>query len=146
MALASLVVTLGAPEARADDSARDEAAGAISRIMEQKAFGTSGDAIVIEECLTGIEVSFFAICDGTRLAPWPASQDYTRARDGDQGPNTGGMGCYSPSPFVNDEMFKELVTKVMNPTVAGLGKEGHPYRGFLFAGLMLTDSGPRVRT
>ena len=123
---------------------KDEAAAAISRIMEHKAFGMSGKAIVIEECLKGTEISFFAICDGTRLAPWPTSQDYKRVNDGDEGANTGGMGCYSPSPFVTEEMFQQLVATVMNPTVAGLGKEGHPYRGFLYAGLMLTEDGPKV--
>jgi phosphoribosylamine--glycine ligase len=123
---------------------RDEAAAAVTRIMSERAFGSSGDAIVIEECLTGTEVSFFALSDGTRLAPWPTSQDYKRAMDGDKGPNTGGMGCYSPSPFVDDALFRAIVTDVMNPTVVGLGREGRPYRGFLYAGLMLTPSGPRV--
>jgi phosphoribosylamine--glycine ligase len=125
-------------------STKDEAAEAVTRIMEKKAFGTSGDALVIEECLQGTEVSFFALCDGSRLAPWPTSQDYKRARDGDEGPNTGGMGCYSPSPFVNEDLFREIVTKVMSPVVDGLAKEGHPYRGFLYAGLMLTEQGLRV--
>jgi phosphoribosylamine--glycine ligase len=125
-------------------STKGEAVEAVTRIMEEKAFGTSGDALVIEECLQGTEVSFFALCDGSRLAPWPTSQDYKRARDGDKGPNTGGMGCYSPSPFVNEDLFREIVTKVMSPVVDGLAKEGHPYRGFLYAGLMLTEQGLRV--
>lgn len=123
---------------------RDEAKAAVTRIMAERAFGASGDAVVIEECLSGTEVSFFALCDGSRLAPWPTSQDYKRALDGDKGPNTGGMGCYSPSPFVDEEMFGRIVTQVMNPTVAGLGREGSTYRGFLYAGLMLTDGGPKV--
>lgn len=112
--------------------------------MAEKAFGSSGEAVVIEECLEGTEVSFFAICDGARLAPWPTSQDYKRALDGDRGPNTGGMGCYSPSPFVDDDLFREIVAGIMNATVAGLGREGNTYRGFLYAGLMLTEEGPRV--
>ncbi|HXI03641.1 MAG TPA: phosphoribosylamine--glycine ligase [Candidatus Saccharimonadales bacterium] len=123
---------------------REEAAAAISMIMEDRAFGSSGDALVVEDCLEGTEVSFFALCDGTRLAPWPTSQDYKRAFDGDRGPNTGGMGCYSPSPFVDDGLFAEIVASVMNPAVAGLAREGHPYRGFLYAGLMLTPQGPKV--
>ncbi len=123
---------------------RDEAASAVGSMMDEKAFGRSGDAIVVEECLSGVEVSFFALCDGTRLAPWPTSQDYKRALDGDEGPNTGGMGCYSPSAFVGDEQFREIMDRVMGPAVAGLGKEGRPYRGFLYAGLMLTAGGPKV--
>ncbi len=123
---------------------RDEAASAVSAIMLERAYGTSGDTIVVEECLRGTEVSFFALCDGTRLAPWPTSQDYKRALDGDKGPNTGGMGCYSPSPFVSEETFRDIMDRVMSPVVAGLGREGHPYRGFLYAGLMLTDEGPKV--
>ncbi len=123
---------------------RDEAASAVTAIMLERAYGTPGDTIVVEECLRGTEVSFFALCDGTRLAPWPTSQDYKRALDGDKGPNTGGMGCYSPSPFVSEETFMEIMDRVMSPVVAGLGREGHPYRGFLYAGLMLTGEGPKV--
>jgi phosphoribosylamine--glycine ligase len=88
---------------------RDEAAEAVTRIMDERAFGSSGNAVIIEECLTGTEASFFALCDGSRLAPWPTCQDYKRALDGDAGPNTGGMGCTSPAPFVDDAMFARII-------------------------------------
>jgi len=123
---------------------RDEAMSAVRRMMGERAFGAAGDAVIIEECLAGTEVSFFAICDGTRLIPWPTCQDFKRALDGDLGPNTGGMGSYSPSPYVDAGMFKEIVTRIMAPTVAGLAKEGRPYQGILYAGLMLTEGGPMV--
>jgi phosphoribosylamine--glycine ligase len=123
---------------------RDEAMSAVRLMMEDRAFGAAGDAVVIEECLAGTEVSFFAICDGLRLIPWPTCQDFKRALDGDLGPNTGGMGSYSPSPYVDASLFKEIVSKIMTPTVAGLAKEGRPYQGILYAGLMLTDGGPMV--
>jgi phosphoribosylamine--glycine ligase len=123
---------------------RDEAMSAVKQMMEDRAFGAAGDAVVIEECLAGTEVSFFAICDGVRLIPWPTCQDFKRALDGDLGPNTGGMGSYSPSPYVDASLFKEIVSKIMSPTVAGLAKEGRPYQGILYAGLMLTDGGPMV--
>ncbi len=125
-------------------ASRDEAEDAVRKTMSGKAFGSAGDAILIEECLRGTEVSFFALCDGSRLAPWPTSQDYKRVYDGDRGPNTGGMGCYSPSPYVDKETFRTIVTKIMTPAVSGLAHEGRPYRGILYAGLMLTEEGPKV--
>jgi phosphoribosylamine---glycine ligase len=123
---------------------KDEAASAVNSIMGERTFGASGDAVVVEECLEGNEVSFFAICDGTRLAPWPTCQDFKRAGDGDSGPNTGGMGSYSPSVYLDAQGFKEIVTKIMTPTVAAMAKEGRAYRGILYAGLMLTQEGPKV--
>jgi len=123
---------------------RAEATTAVRQMMGERAFGAAGDALVIEECLAGTEVSFFAICDGIRLIPWPTCQDFKRALDGDAGPNTGGMGSYSPSPYVDSALFKEIVSKIMSPTVAGLAKEGRPYQGILYAGLMLTERGPMV--
>lgn len=121
-----------------------EAEAAVKKIMTDRVFGTSGDSVIVEECLEGVEVSFTAICDGLRLAAWPTSQDYKRAHDGDEGPNTGGMGCYSPSAYVDAETFKEILSEIMTPTVAGLAKEGRPYKGILYGGVMLTASGPKV--
>jgi phosphoribosylamine--glycine ligase len=123
---------------------REQAREAVEKIMADKAFGSSGDAVIIEECLVGTEVSFTAISDGSRLAAWPTSQDFKRAFDGDDGPNTGGMGCYSPSAYVDSEIFKEILHKIMNPTIAAMGKEGRPYRGILYGGIMLTKEGPVV--
>jgi len=125
-------------------ASRRDAEEAVRTIMVSRPFGSSGDAVVIEECLKGTEVSFFAICDGSRLAPWPTCQDFKRAHDGDRGPNTGGMGSYSPSPYVDADMFRNIVARIMTPTVAGLRKEGRPYVGILYAGLMLTEEGPKV--
>jgi len=123
---------------------REEAIVAVRNIMGERSFGAAGDAVIIEQRLEGTEVSFFALCDGARLVPWPTCQDFKRALDGDLGPNTGGMGSYSPSPFVDADLFREIVSSIMTPTVAGLAKEGRPYEGILYAGLMLTDAGPMV--
>jgi len=123
---------------------RGEAEAAVERIMTDRVFGSSGDALIVEECLEGIEVSFTAICDGHRLAAWPTSQDFKRAADGDAGPNTGGMGAYSPSAYVSAEVFKEILSKIMTPTLAGLAEEGRPYKGILYGGVMLTPEGPKV--
>lgn len=123
---------------------RAEAEEAVRSMMSGRRFGSAGDAVLIEDCLVGTEASFFALCDGSRVAPWPTSQDYKRAMDGDEGPNTGGMGCYSPSPFVDRDTFREITTKILTPTVVGMNKEGRTYRGILYVGLMLTEEGPQV--
>jgi len=123
---------------------RGEAEAAVKHMMGERTFGAAGDAILVEECLVGTEVSFFGLCDGSRIVPWPTCQDYKRAHDGDKGPNTGGMGSYSPSPFVDTGLFKTIVSTIMTPTVAGLAREGRPYHGILYAGLMLTAEGPKV--
>ena len=123
---------------------REEAESAIRLIIGERSFGSAGDALVIEECLEGTEVSCFAISDGARLIPWPTCQDFKRVGDGDEGPNTGGMGSYSPSVFLDADGFREIVSTIMTPTVAGLAREGRPYRGILYAGLMLTEAGPVV--
>jgi phosphoribosylamine--glycine ligase len=99
---------------------------------------------VLEECLTGPEVSFFALSDGTRAIPLMSAQDHKRAFDGDQGPNTGGMGAFSPSPLVDEPLQAQIMREIVNPVISGMRAEGHEYRGFLYAGLMLTCDGPKV--
>jgi phosphoribosylamine---glycine ligase len=103
-----------------------------------------GEGIVVEELLEGEEVSVFALTDGVEAAPLPPAQDFKRLRDGDEGPNTGGMGSYSPVPFLADEGAAEIVELVHRPVLAELARRGAPYVGLLYAGLMLTDAGPRV--
>jgi phosphoribosylamine--glycine ligase len=120
------------------------ARGAIAAAMEERRFGDAGAAIVIEECLTGPEVSFFALCDGVAAQPLGSAQDHKRAYDEDQGPNTGGMGAFAPSPLVDDAMESRIMREIIMPVVDGMQREGHPYRGFLYAGLMLTCAGPKV--
>ena len=121
-----------------------EAAAAIRDAMEDRQFGEAGARVVLEECMTGPEVSFFALCDGTRAVPLMTAQDHKRIFDGDQGPNTGGMGAFAPSPLVDDAQQARIMTEIIEPVMAGMRAEGHPYRGFLYAGLMMTCDGPRV--
>ena len=123
---------------------REAALGAIRAAMEQRQFGDAGSRIVLEECLTGPEVSFFALSDGTRAIPLMSAQDHKRAFDGDQGPNTGGMGAFSPSPLVDEVLQTRIMREIVNPVIAGMRAEGHEYRGFLYAGLMITCDGPKV--
>ena len=122
----------------------EEAAGAIDRIMRQRAFGAAGARVLIEECLVGPEVSYHVVCDGTRAVPLAAAQDHKRAFDGDQGPNTGGMGAYSPPPMVDAALEARIRAEVVVPTLAALRDEGPPFRGALFIGLMLVDGAPQV--
>jgi phosphoribosylamine--glycine ligase len=117
---------------------------AVSSMMEERRFGDAGSSVVLEECLAGPEVSFFALCDGRRAQPLGSAQDHKRAFDDDQGPNTGGMGAFAPSPLVDAPMQARIMREIVNPVVRGLDAEGHPYHGFLYAGLMLTCDGPRV--
>jgi phosphoribosylamine--glycine ligase len=100
--------------------------------------------MVIEDCLAGEEVSFFALCDGETAIPFGAAQDHKRAGDGDQGPNTGGMGAYSPAPIMTLDMNKRVMDEIISPTVRALNAMGTPYKGVLFAGLMITDKGPQL--
>ncbi|MEO5657999.1 MAG: phosphoribosylamine--glycine ligase [Nitrospiria bacterium] len=123
---------------------RGEAREALRAMMERRAFGSAGETVVIEECLIGIEATCMAFTDGTSCALMPAAQDHKRAEDGDRGPNTGGMGAYAPAPAVTDEMLTMVRERVLAPALAGMAAEGHPYRGILYAGLMLTSAGPRV--
>ncbi len=115
----------------------EEAKKAVDLIMAEKAFGTAGDTIVIEECLRGEEASFLAFTDGKTILPLPSSQDHKAIFDNDQGPNTGGMGAYSPAPVVTPEMTDFVMKHIMQPTVEGMKKEGRPYKGILYAGLMI---------
>ena len=108
------------------------------------AFGAAGDEVVIEEFLDGEEASFFALCDGTTALPMAAAQDHKRAGDGDTGPNTGGMGAYSPAPVMTPEMIDRTMAEIIRPTVAAMAKRGTPFKGVLFAGLMITSSGPQL--
>jgi len=123
---------------------RDEAVQAARSIMVERRFGNAGDRLVIEECLRGVELSFLAFTDGTDLMPMASSQDYKRALEDDLGPNTGGMGAISPSPYLTSETSARILNEVMKPTIRGMAEEGRPYKGVLYAGLMLTDDGPRV--
>ena len=113
-------------------------------MMFKGAFGSAGAEVVIEECLEGREVSFFALCDGETAIPLASAQDHKRVFDHDQGPNTGGMGAYSPAPFVTDEVHATIMNRIILPTVAGMKARGTPFRGVLYAGVMLTDQGPKL--
>ena len=117
---------------------------AVRDAMERRQFGDAGARVVIEECLTGPEVSFFALCDGRRAVPIGSAQDHKRVRDNDEGPNTGGMGAFAPSPLVDAAMQARVLREIVEPVVDGLRADGVEYRGFLYAGLMLTGSGPKV--
>ena len=123
---------------------QSEAEHAVTSAMKDRRFGDAGARLVIEECLTGPEVSFFAVCDGTRALPIGTAQDHKRIFDEDRGPNTGGMGAFAPSPLVDPHMHTRVMREIVEPVVAGMAAEGHPFRGFLYAGLMLTRSGPKV--
>jgi phosphoribosylamine--glycine ligase len=106
--------------------------------------GDAGASVVIEEFLEGEEASFFALCDGKTVVPFGTAQDHKRAFDGDEGPNTGGMGAYSPAPVLTDALVEQTLAEIVRPTVAALNARGIPYRGVLYAGLMLTPEGPKL--
>ena len=122
----------------------DQALAALDQIMKDQIFGAAGDRVVIEEFLTGEEVSFLVFTDGRTIKPLPTSQDHKAVYDGDQGPNTGGMGAYSPAPVVTPGLHAEIMDRVMRPAVEGLAAEGCPYTGVLYAGLMIGGKGPQV--
>lgn len=122
----------------------DEAQQAVREMMEDKKFGASGSTVVIEECMVGPEVTVLAFCDGQHLVPMLSSQDHKRAYDGNQGPNTGGMGAFCPSPNYTPAIAQECMEKIFLPTVAALQAEGRPFKGVIYFGLMLTEKGPRV--
>jgi phosphoribosylamine--glycine ligase len=122
----------------------EEAEAAIAAIMERREFGSAGDRVLIEEFLQGEEASFLAFTDGTIVVAMPASQDHKAVFDGDLGPNTGGMGAYSPAPVVTPALHEEVMRTVMEPTVRAMAAEGRPYRGVLYAGLMITSGGIKV--
>ena len=122
----------------------EEARSAVQSIMQEKAFGNAGDQVVVEEFLTGQEVSLLAFTDGKTVLPLDSAQDHKAAFDGDKGPNTGGMGAYSPALIFTEELKQQVIDEIMIPTVRAMAKEGRYYRGILYAGLMLTESGPKV--
>ncbi|WP_135468273.1 phosphoribosylamine--glycine ligase [Crenalkalicoccus roseus] len=121
-----------------------EAEDAVAEMMERRVHGAAGATVVIEECLEGPEVSFFALCDGEVALPLAAAQDHKRVGEGDTGPNTGGMGAYSPPPMVTEALREEVMARIVRPVLAEMARRGAPFRGVLFAGLMLTAAGPRL--
>jgi phosphoribosylamine--glycine ligase len=123
---------------------REEAGKALSEMMETKIFGSAGDQVVIEECLNGKEISLLAFTDGATIVPMIPACDYKRAFDNDQGPNTGGMGSYSPPGFFDARMVKQVKETIIEPTVKAMTKESMPYKGILYVGLMITSDGPKV--
>ena len=124
---------------------RDEALAAIRAMMAEKAFGEAGSRVVVEEYLQGEEASFMVMTDGANILPFASSQDHKPLLDGDRGPNTGGMGAYSPAPVITAEIHRRILDQIIYPTVEGMAGEGTPYTGFLYAGLMITPEGqPKV--
>ena len=121
-----------------------EALEALDQMMIQKSFGDAGDEVVIEEFLDGEEASFFALVDGETALPLISAQDHKAAYDGDKGPNTGGMGAYSPAPVMTPELAQEIMDTIIQPTIDGMAAEGCPYKGVLFAGLMIKDGKPKT--
>ena len=117
---------------------------AVQTVLVDRAFGDSGSELVVEECLLGEEASILALVDGEHVVMLASSQDHRRIRDGDQGPNTGGMGAYSPAPVVTDELWSVIREQVFDRTLAELKRRGITYKGTLYAGLMMTDAGPKV--
>ena len=122
----------------------EEAEDAVRSMMGDKKFGEAGTRLVIEECMTGPEATVLAFCDGEHLVCMKSSQDHKRAYDGNQGPNTGGMGAISPSPYYTDEIAQRCMAEIFLPTVAALKAEGRPFQGVIYFGLMLTPNGPKV--
>jgi len=125
-------------------TSKDEAHRAIDRILVERTMGAAGSRVVIEEFLEGEEASFIVLADGEHVLPLATSQDHKRLKDGDQGPNTGGMGAYSPAPVVTPELHARVVREIIHPVLKGMAEEGHPYSGFLYAGLMIDRGNPRV--
>ncbi|WP_462331550.1 phosphoribosylamine--glycine ligase [Schwartzia sp. (in: firmicutes)] len=122
----------------------DEAVAAIDTIMTDKAFGEAGSRVVIEEFMQGEEASVLAFTDGKTIIPMVPSQDHKAVYDGDKGPNTGGMGTYAPAPVITPEVMERVKKEILEPMVEAMNKEGRPYKGCLYAGLMITDKGPKV--
>jgi len=122
----------------------EDAEAAVAAAMEDKAFGAAGAEVVIEECMTGEEISVFALCDGAHFVPFASAQDHKAVGEGDTGPNTGGMGAYSPAPVATPELERQVIDEIIRPTVDGMAADGMPFRGVLFAGIMVTEDGPRL--
>lgn len=125
-------------------SDKNEAEAAIDDILVRKLFGQAGEKVVIEEFLQGEEASFMALTDGEHILPLASSQDHKRVFDGDRGPNTGGMGAYSPAPVVSTEVHRRILDEILRPLLAGLKKKGVHYSGVIYVGLMVTSDGPKV--
>lgn len=125
-------------------TSKEEALKTLNDVMETKVFGSAGDKVVIEECLNGMEVSLLAFTDGDTVIPMVPACDYKRVFDGDQGPNTGGMGSYSPPGFFNTTLTHKVTETILIPAVKAMAGEGMPYKGVLYAGLMVTSKGPKV--
>ncbi|MEE9499697.1 MAG: phosphoribosylamine--glycine ligase, partial [Candidatus Omnitrophota bacterium] len=121
-----------------------EALQAVDKILVEKAFGSSGDRLIVEECLEGEEASIIVVSDGENTVPLASSQDHKRVFAGDKGPNTGGMGAYSPAPVVTDEVFNNAISRIINPAINGMKKRGIPCKGVLYAGIMITDENPKL--
>ncbi|MEP2980526.1 MAG: phosphoribosylamine--glycine ligase [Lentilitoribacter sp.] len=121
----------------------DDALAAIDDCFDG-AFGAAGAEVVVEAYLDGEEASFFCLCDGKTALPMAAAQDHKRVGDGDTGPNTGGMGAYSPAPVMSEEMTMRTMKEIVEPTMAGMAQDGHPFKGVLFVGLMITEKGPEL--
>ena len=121
-----------------------EAFDAIENMLVRKTFGASGNKIVVEECLEGEEASIIVLSDGENIIPLASSQDHKRILNDDKGPNTGGMGAYSPAPVVTDRIFNDTISKIIKPAISGMKKRGTPYRGVLYAGIMVTGEGPKL--
>jgi phosphoribosylamine--glycine ligase len=122
----------------------EEAIAAVEEAMEKARFGEAGREVVVEECLIGEEVSFLALVDGEHALPLASAQDHKAAYDGDCGPNTGGMGAYSPAPVITEKVAEEIMERIMRPMVRALAAQGCPFKGVLYAGLMMTEEGPKV--
>jgi len=123
---------------------KEEAKEAVSGMLSGESFGDAGAKVVVEEYLDGYELSIFAVCDGDNYVVLPAAQDHKRVGDGDTGPNTGGMGAYAPTPLVNDDIYKKVEDRVIKPTLEGMKKEGAPFEGVLFIGVMVVDNEPII--
>ncbi|MGZ3568278.1 MAG: phosphoribosylamine--glycine ligase [Thermodesulfobacteriota bacterium] len=122
----------------------EKAIQSVDEIMVRRVFGEAGNRVVVEEYLVGEEASYIAFTDGKAILPLASSQDHKAIFDGDQGPNTGGMGAYSPAPVVTDEVHERIIEKVLRPIIYGMGEEGRPYKGVLYAGLMIYEGHPKV--
>jgi phosphoribosylamine--glycine ligase len=129
-------VVIAADRATADQT--------VELAMVNRVFGAAGDRVVLEECLVGEEASYFVLADSTTFVPLSSAQDHKRVFDGDRGPNTGGMGAFSPTPRMTSDVERRVETEIVRPVLEGMAHEGHPYRGFLYVGLMLTAAGPKV--
>jgi phosphoribosylamine---glycine ligase len=123
---------------------RKSAEATVRAAMVDRRFGAAGDRVVLEECLVGEEASYFVLADGSSFVPLSSAQDHKRVFDDDQGPNTGGMGAFAPSPLITSTVERRVVEEVVRPVLEGMEREGNPFRGFLYVGLMLTASGPKV--